>query len=67
MSHLSRARHGTDGVVPVYPREVAKRRLAPSASAVNFVRNHLLGDPDQNSAEIAIINEAAAAASKAWD
>ncbi len=43
---------GTVDHVPVYPREVAKRALELSASAIILVHNHPSGDPTPSSADI---------------
>jgi DNA repair protein RadC len=43
---------GTVDHAPVYPREVAKRALELSASAVILVHNHPSGDPAPSSADI---------------
>jgi DNA repair protein RadC len=67
LSYSSRARHGTDGVVPVNPHEVAKRRLEPSVGAINRVPNHPSGDPEPSSADIAITKETTTAVSEASD
>jgi DNA repair protein RadC len=43
---------GTVDHAPVYPREVARRALELSASAVILVHNHPSGDPQPSSADI---------------
>jgi DNA repair protein RadC len=43
---------GTVDHVPVYPREVAKRALELSASAIVLVHNHPSGDPTPSEADI---------------
>jgi DNA repair protein RadC len=43
---------GTIDHVPVYPREVAKRSLELSASAIILVHNHPSGDPTPSQADI---------------
>lgn len=55
---------GTVDHVPVYPREVAKRALELSASALILVHNHPSGDPTPSQADIVMteqINQAAEA------
>lgn len=49
--------HGTVDHAPVYPREVARRALELSASAVILVHNHPSGDPKPSAADIAITRE----------
>lgn len=44
--------HGTVDHAPVYPREVARRSLELSASAVILVHNHPSGDPTPSSADV---------------
>jgi DNA repair protein RadC len=44
--------HGTVDHAPVYPREVARRALELSSSAVILVHNHPSGDPTPSSADI---------------
>jgi DNA repair protein RadC len=44
--------HGTVDHAPVYPREVARRALELSASAVILVHNHPSGDPQPSAADI---------------
>ena len=43
---------GTVDHAPVYPREVARRALELSASAVILVHNHPSGDPTPSGADI---------------
>ena len=43
---------GTVDHTPVYPREVVKRALELSASALILVHNHPSGDPTPSSADI---------------
>ncbi len=45
---------GTVDHTPVYPREVVKRALELSASAIILVHNHPSGDPTPSSADIAM-------------
>jgi len=52
---------GTVDHAPVYPREVAKRCLELSASAVILVHNHPSGDPTPSQADIAITKDIAKA------
>ena len=44
--------HGTVDHAPVYPREVMRRALELSASAVILVHNHPSGDPTPSGADI---------------
>ena len=44
--------HGTVDHAPVYPREVMRRALELSASAVILVHNHPSGDPTPSSADV---------------
>ncbi|MGI8841414.1 MAG: JAB domain-containing protein, partial [Caulobacteraceae bacterium] len=44
--------HGTIDHAPVYPREVMRRALELSASAVILVHNHPSGDPTPSAADI---------------
>ena len=53
---------GTVDHTPVYPREVVKRALELSASAVVLVHNHPSGDPTPSSADIRMTREIAEAA-----
>lgn len=48
---------GTVDHAPVYPREVARRALELSASALILVHNHPSGDPTPSQADIAITRE----------
>jgi DNA repair protein RadC len=43
---------GTIDHTPVYPREVVKRALELSASALILVHNHPSGDPTPSSADV---------------
>ena len=43
---------GTVDHAPVYPREVVRRALELSASAVILVHNHPSGDPTPSSADV---------------
>ncbi|MEO0498344.1 MAG: DNA repair protein RadC [Pseudomonadota bacterium] len=47
---------GTIDHTPVYPREVAKRSLELSASAIILVHNHPSGDPTPSTADVKITN-----------
>ena len=53
---------GTVDHTPVYPREVVKRALELSASAVILVHNHPSGDPTPSQADIRMTREIADAA-----
>ena len=44
--------HGTVDHAPVYPREVARRALELSSSALILVHNHPSGDPTPSSADV---------------
>ncbi len=48
---------GTVDHAPVYPREVARRALELSASAVILVHNHPSGDPTPSQADISMTRE----------
>jgi len=48
---------GTVDQAPVYPREIARRALELSASALILVHNHPSGDPTPSSADIEITRE----------
>jgi DNA repair protein RadC len=48
---------GTVDHTPVYPREVVKRALELSATAVVLVHNHPSGDPTPSQADIAMTKE----------
>jgi DNA repair protein RadC len=48
---------GTVDHTPVYPREVVKRALELSASAIILVHNHSSGDPTPSSADIKMTKE----------
>jgi DNA repair protein RadC len=54
---------GTVDHTPVYPREVVKRALELSASAIILVHNHPSGDPTPSKADIEMTREVARAAS----
>ncbi|MGH7120045.1 MAG: RadC family protein [Acetobacteraceae bacterium] len=54
---------GTVNHTAVYPREVAKRALELSASAVILVHNHPSGDPAPSAEDVAMTKEVAAALS----
>lgn len=53
---------GTVDHVPVYPREVVKRALELSASALILVHNHPSGDPTPSDADIQMTRQITAAA-----
>ena len=53
---------GTVDHVPVYPREVVKRALELSASALILVHNHPSGDPTPSQADISMTHRIAEAA-----
>ena len=53
---------GTVDHAPVYPREIVKRALELSASALILVHNHPSGDPTPSRADIAMTREITAAA-----
>lgn len=48
---------GTVDHVPVYPREIVKRALELSASAIILVHNHPSGDPSASQADIAMTHK----------
>ena len=48
---------GTVDHTPVYPREVVKRALELSASALILVHNHPSGDPTPSTADIRMTND----------
>ena len=50
---------GTVDHTPVYPREVVKRALELSASAMILVHNHPSGDPTPSQADIRMTREIA--------
>ena len=50
---------GTVDHTPVYPREVMKRALELSASAIVLVHNHPSGDPTPSRADIQMTNQIA--------
>ena len=53
---------GTVDHTPVYPREIVKRALELSASALILVHNHPSGDPTPSRADIEMTREIASAA-----
>jgi DNA repair protein RadC len=53
---------GTVDHTPVYPREVVKRALELSASAIILVHNHPSGDPTPSQADIAMTQQIIAVA-----
>jgi len=53
---------GTVDHTPVYPREIVKRALELSASAIILVHNHPSGDPTPSKADIAMTREIVGAA-----
>ena len=53
---------GTVDHAPVYPREVVRRALELSASAVILVHNHPSGDPSPSAADVSVTQEVVAAA-----
>jgi DNA repair protein RadC len=53
---------GTVNHAPVYPREVVRRALELSASAVLLVHNHPSGDPTPSGADIEVTKQVVAAA-----
>ncbi len=53
---------GTVDHTPVYPREIVKRALELSASAIILVHNHPSGDPTPSRADIEMTREIVAAA-----
>ena len=58
---------GTIDHTPVYPREVIKRALEVSATAVILVHNHPSGDPTPSSADIQMTKAIVAIATIASD
>jgi len=54
--------HGTVDHAPVYPREIVKRALELSASALILVHNHPSGDPTPSRADIDMTREIVEAA-----
>lgn len=48
---------GTVDHTPVYPREVARRALELSATAIILAHNHPSGDPTPSSADVAMTRE----------
>lgn len=57
-----RQQRGTVDYTPVYPREVVKRALELSATALILVHNHPSGDPTPSKADIAMTKEVEQAA-----
>jgi len=55
---------GTVDHTPVYVREVVKRALELSATAIILVHNHPSGDPTPSNADIQMTNEIVSAAGK---
>ena len=53
---------GTVDHTPVYPREIVKRALELTASAIILVHNHPSGDPTPSKADIVMTREVAGAA-----
>jgi len=53
---------GTVDHTPVYPREIIKRALELTASAIILVHNHPSGDPTPSKADIAMTREIVTAA-----
>ena len=53
---------GTIDHTPVYPREIVRRALEHSASAMILVHNHPSGDPTPSRADIEMTNEIVQAA-----
>jgi DNA repair protein RadC len=51
------AGRGTVDHAPIYPREIAKRALELSASAVILVHNHPSGDPTPSRADVELTRE----------
>lgn len=49
--------HGTVDHTPVYPREVARRALELSATAIILAHNHPSGDPTPSAADIKMTRE----------
>jgi DNA repair protein RadC len=54
--------HGTVDHAPVYPREIVRRALELSASAVIMVHNHPSGDPTPSSADVEMTRQVVEAA-----
>ncbi len=48
---------GTVDHTPVYPREVARRALELSATAIILAHNHPSGDPAPSAADVAMTRE----------
>jgi DNA repair protein RadC len=55
---------GTVNHTPVYPREVVKRALELSATAIIMVHNHPSGDPSPSKADVEMTRQVADAAAK---
>ena len=55
---------GTVNHTPVYPREVIKRALDLSATAIILIHNHPSGDPTPSTADIQMTKEVAEAGVK---
>jgi DNA repair protein RadC len=55
---------GTVNHTPVYPREVVKRALELSATAIILVHNHPSGDPSPSKADVEMTRQVADAAAK---
>lgn len=53
--------HGTVDHAPVYPREIMRRALELSSSAVIMVHNHPSGDPTPSSADVEMTKQVIAA------
>jgi DNA repair protein RadC len=51
------AGHGTVDHAPIYPREIARRALELSASAVILVHNHPSGDPTPSRADVELTRD----------
>ncbi len=49
--------HGTVDHAPVYPREIVRRAIELSATAVILAHNHPSGDPEPSRADIAMTHE----------
>ena len=52
-----KAGQGTVDHAPIYPREIARRALELSASAVILVHNHPTGDPTPSRADVDITRD----------
>jgi len=51
------AGHGTVDHAPIYPREIARRALELSSSAVILVHNHPSGDPTPSRADVELTRD----------